>query len=156
MTKVWTNRPETCYNWHCPSPADNLSAGVFFTTLEVFHARKHLSSEGKPHRCKDRDHGRHHHLHDHGLHPCGQPQHSVRFRHGCKRCADCHLAGILCGHGPDGSAGQLPLCAGSRHGPERLLLLHGRPDHGLQLAAGSDGRLCGRHHLHRAVPDQCA
>ena len=41
-------------------------------------------------------------------------------------------------------------------GPERLLLLHGRPDHGLQLAAGSDGRFCGGHHLHCAEPDQCA
>ena len=31
---------------------------------------------------------------------------------------------------------------GSRHGPERLLCLHGRADHGLQLAAGADGSLC--------------
>ena len=38
--------------------------------------------------------------------------------------------------------------------PERLLLLHGRADHGLQLAAGPDGRVCGGHHLHRAVHDQ--
>ncbi len=33
---------------------------------------------------------------------------------------------------------------------------YGRPDHGLQLAAGSDGRFCGGHHLYRAEPDQCA
>ena len=34
--------------------------------------------------------------------------------------------------------------------------LHRCPDHGLQLAAGPDGRLCGGHHLHRAEPDQRA
>ena len=50
---------------------------------------------------------------------------------------------------------QLSVCTGTRHGPERLLLLHGRSHHGLQLAVGPDGRLCGGHHLHRAVPHQC-
>ena len=34
------------------------------------------------------------------------------------------------------------IATGSRHGPERLLCLHGRADHGLQLAAGADGSLC--------------
>ena len=49
-----------------------------------------------------------------------------------------------------------PFALAPRHGSERLFLLHGRADHGLQLAAGPDGCVRGRRHLHRAVPDQCA
>lgn len=37
---------------------------------------------------------------------------------------------------------RLSVCTGTRHGPERLLLLPGRSHHGLQLAVGPDGRLC--------------
>ena len=35
-----------------------------------------------------------------------------------------HASGVA-GEG-GGSAGQLPVCSGPRHGPERLFLLHGR------------------------------
>ena len=71
------------------------------------------------------------------------PQHPVRSRHGFPKAV--LIATALASFIATALMAVLanyPLCPGSRHGPERLLCLHGRADHGLQLAAGSDGRLC--------------
>ena len=108
---------------------------------EVHHG-KTLPPEREPHGCKNRSHGRYHDLYDDGLHSCGQPQHSVCSRYGCKGSSDRHFSGSICRHHAHGIPGKLPLCTGTRHGPERLLCLHRCALHGLQLADGSAGRLC--------------
>ena len=117
------------------------TTGRYNLKSEVHHG-KTLPPEREPHRCQDRSHGRYHDLYDDGLHPCGQPQHSVCGRYGRQGGADCHLTGILPRHDAHGIPGQLSVCAGPRHGPERLLCLHRRADDGLLLADGPAGRLC--------------
>ena len=143
--------------------------GVFFQTPEYFSARKELihgkqcrshganfPSVGKSHHRKDRNHGRDYHVYDHGLYPRRQPFYHEYHRHGQGGRPHCHCPGRLSGHHAHGRFCQLPLCPGTGHGTQCFLCLHCGKADGLFLGNGTGCGLCGRDHLHRPVPHQCA
>ena len=72
MFLVWTKTFSADRMGAVLSPP-SATGGVFYWKQEVSHVRKVLSPERKPHRCKDRDHGWYHYLHDHGLHLAVNP-----------------------------------------------------------------------------------
>ena len=108
------------------------------------------------HKRKNRGHGRHHDLHDHGLYPCCQPEHPRLDRHGFHRRPAGDRAGVFRRHGMHGSDGQPAVCAVRRHGPERLHGVHRCRRLRLQLAGRAARGIHRGPDLHRAVADQRA